>query len=365
MKKIGITTLNGYFNYGNRLQNYALQETLKTLNYNVETIWIESKEAKKENTLKQVNLFKYPSLIAKRTYRKFFVNPLKKKRKNRIKQFSNRYIKETKNVYSEDFLPTSLIDKYDYFVTGSDQVWNPHYMNGSALFFLTFAPKGKRIAYSPSFGVSEIPNEYKKEYKESLNDMTHLSVREEAGAQIIEALTGREAPILVDPTLILNEEKWLKIAKPASNKPQGRILLTYFLGPVSINTKDLINRMKKKHKMKVVNLANPKYKNYYLTNPAEFLDYINSSTLFITDSFHGAVFSILFKTPFVVTDRVSKTPTMNSRIKTLLSKFELEDRHINDINEKEILSVDFAHTFPILEKEREKAFEYLKNATLT
>src|SRR5699024_11723880 len=37
LRKIGIITLNGYFNYGNRLQNFALQETLKRYNFEVET----------------------------------------------------------------------------------------------------------------------------------------------------------------------------------------------------------------------------------------------------------------------------------------------------------------------------------------
>lgn len=62
--------------------------------------------------------------------------------------------------------------------------------------------------------------------------MHRLSVREDAGAKIIKDLTGRDAPVLVDPTLLLTKEKWLFIAKEADNKPKKKYMLTYFLGGV-------------------------------------------------------------------------------------------------------------------------------------
>src|SRR5699024_7837720 len=116
-------------------------------------------------------------------------------------------------------------------------------------------------------------------------------------------LTGRKAEVVADPTLLLTKESWLIVAKPASNKPKESYLLTYFLGVVTAEVKEKIDEYARKYKLKVVNLAQPKNKKYYLTNPSEFLDYINSATLFLTDSFHGTVFSILFETPFIVTDR--------------------------------------------------------------
>lgn len=50
MKKIGILTINDYTNYGNRLQNYATQEELKSLGLQVETIVNISKNKKIEKT---------------------------------------------------------------------------------------------------------------------------------------------------------------------------------------------------------------------------------------------------------------------------------------------------------------------------
>ena len=101
----------------------------------------------------------------------------------------------------------------------------------------------------------------------------------------------------------------------------------------------------------------------YSEGPSEFLDYIASCELFLTDSFHGAIFSILFNKPFVVFDRIGNMPSMSSRIETLLSKFKLEHRKWERVMETgNYFEVDFSHVKPILEKERKKAYEYLKNA---
>lgn len=365
MKKIGIVTLNGYFNYGNRLQNFALQEVLKYHDYEVETVWVK----KENNTVNDSNLLRKitrtimkPSTILRKINNIRYLDKLNRNRERRFKEFSKKYINETSFSITEDYLPEKYLEKYEYFITGSDQVWNPYFTNASPLFFLTFAPKNKRIAYSPSFGISDIPEEHVEDYKKWLSDMSFLSVREEAGASIIKGLTGREAPVLADPTLLLNKRDWLSIAKPAADKPNDDFILTYFLGEIPKDTQKLINKYRKEYNLTVINLANPKYRDFYLTDPSEFLDYINTAKLFVTDSFHGAVFSILFETPFVVTDRKGQLPSMNSRITTLLSTFGLEHRHVNKINKNELMSLNFAHIHPILKEERTNAFEYLNTA---
>ena len=106
-----------------------------------------------------------------------------------------------------------------------------------------------------------------------------------------------------------------------------------------------------------------KDKKTYKTGPGEFIDYINSASVFFTDSFHGVVFSILMQTPFVVYERISKSSSMYSRIETLLDMFELRSREANNARDKkDIFNIDFSHIQPILEYERKKALDYLKNA---
>ncbi|MEI3606609.1 polysaccharide pyruvyl transferase family protein [Pseudogracilibacillus sp. SE30717A] len=370
-KKIGIITLNGYVNYGNRLQNYALQEVVKSYGFDVETIWVDIKKnnpkdipllIKAKNILKSSPKDNYERLHNKVTgilYKK----KLNNKRERIFRNFSRKHIHETTFKLDENNINKGLLDEYEYFITGSDQVWNPFFRKGDPAYFLTFAPKEKRIAYSPSFGTDQIPEDYIDRYKKWISEMHRLSVREEAGAKIIKELTGRDAPVLIDPTLMLSKEKWLSIANVPSNKPKTGYLLTYFLGRISRAKRKIINKIAKNNHLKIINLAQPNDKLPYLSGPSEFIDYINSSSIFITDSFHGAVFSILLETPFVVFDREGKFPSMNSRIDTLLSTFKFETRHVDKINiNSDLLKMDFSHVHPILKLQRQKAFEYLEDA---
>lgn len=354
MKKIAIATLNGYFNYGNRLQNYALQETLKSLGYSVETI--------RFNRDKKNNKYKFYL----RELKNWVINPAlyftEKKRHEIFMDFSRENIIETKEVFYMDDDLTQLNSKYEYFVVGSDQVWNPRMNKVSSFFFLDFADKHKRIAYAPSFGVSELPISVNSVYQQWINEIPYLSVREEDGAKIIKNLAGREADVLVDPTVLLTKERWLDIAKAASNKPSKSYLLTYFLGGIPSKYKEQINKIAQIKGLKIINLGDVNESDTYRTGPSEFIDYINDCSVFCTDSFHGAVFSILLQKPFIVYEREGAV-SMYSRIDTLLNKFDLNDRKCEKIeNNKNVFDVDFSHTLPLLNKEREHAISFLKNA---
>src|SRR5699024_6376917 len=236
MKKVAIITLNGYFNYGNRLQNYALQELLKGQGFEVETIINETKFNKqpksKVQVIKEKSVKDLFTVLNTKVQNYLYKNKLNQKRAEIFKDFTSSNILETEYSISEKHIPGDLSEKYNFFVTGSDQVWNPNYRKGSFIEFLTFVPCEKRIAYAPSFGVSEIPKEYIKNYQLWLSEMAHLSVREEAGAKIIKDLTGRDATIVLDPTMMLTKGKWLSISRVPTDKPKKRYLLTYFLGNI-------------------------------------------------------------------------------------------------------------------------------------
>ena len=368
MSKIGIVTLNGYFNYGNRLQNYALQEVLKDFGFTVETIIKKSdtNSTVSKNILGKVKEKSFKEIICaanNKALNTLYRNKLKEQRTQIFRDFTKKYIVETNFSISDNNIPNDLSHSYDYFVTGSDQVWNPTYKNNSSIEFLTFASSEKRIAYAPSFGVSEIPEQKRDNYTTWLSELAHISVREEAGAKIISELTGRDAQVLVDPTMLLTKEKWLSIAKAPSIKPKKKYLLTYFLGDIPKERKKKINDVAKKNDLEIVHLAQIKYRIPYLSGPSEFIHYINNASVFCTDSFHGAVFSILLDTPFIVFNREGKSPSMNSRIETLLSKFSLESRSDNNVlSNSQIFDVDYSHTIPILKEEQKKSLDYLKNA---
>ncbi|APC49615.1 hypothetical protein BME96_16075 [Virgibacillus halodenitrificans] len=362
MKKIGIITLNGYFNYGNRLQNFALQEILKSMNYEVETVRVEEESLKKlgkENILRSV----------KRIIKMLFFQRIRedKKYKNirteRFMEFSRKYINESDYFICEGKVPEKRMLDFDYFVTGSDQVWNPLYNSQSSIYFLNFVPDYKRISYAASFGISDLPIECIPNYKKWLSELAHISVREEAGADIIKELTGRKAEVVLDPTLLLSKEQWLSISKESLDKPNQKYLLTYFLGEVSQENEIKIENIAAEKNLKIVQLANIKDKGAYIADPSEFIDYIYSAELFLTDSFHGSVFSILLEKPFVIFDREGSKKSMMSRINTLLSTFDLVNRKWENIdNTDDIYNVDYKHVKPILDLERKKSLLFIESS---
>ncbi len=205
-----------------------------------------------------------------------------------------------------------------------------------------------------------MPDEYKERYKKWLSVIPYLSVREESGAKIVKELTGRDVPVLIDPTLMLTKEKWLSIAREDPYKPDRPYLLTYFLGKVPKETRKKIKKIARDNNLEIVKLADIRDKKRYIACPSEFIDYINSAALVCTDSFHGSVFSILMETPFIVFERVGTV--MYSRIETLLNKFHLHSRQVNNIKDDQIFNIDFSHIPPILEEERRKALDFLIEA---
>jgi hypothetical protein len=375
MKRAGIVTITDYVNYGNRLQNYATQELLKSLNLEVESIVnfpVPEIETGLAFTITRIkNAFRLsPIILLTKAIEKIVEKKNKEKyqkgqqaKEKSFREYSLKHMQETDFVVRGQNIPTDLGEQFDYFIVGSDQIWNPNIRYGTSVDFLTFAPKNKRIALAPSFGVSSIPEKYKNKYAEWLSEMEFLSVREQAGADIIKKLTNREAPVLVDPTLMLTKEKWLSVAENAKKKPSRPYLLTYFIGAVSKKRMKIIQEIALKNNLEIVQMASLADIERYDANPGEFIDYINSSNVICTDSFHAIIFSMHMEKPFVVFDREGKSAPMSSRIDTLLSTFKFENRKYSIIkNTTDMLKIDYLHVPKIIDVERQKVYNYLKEA---
>jgi len=346
---------------------------LKSQGFTVETLVVDNlpsnSEGRARKLIEKVKTLKGKSIseVSRVVYAKVSDTIYKSEYKNsrmirteKFKEFTELYINETEYSISDNNIPEDIADRYDYFVVGSDQVWNPYYTKGSPIYFLGFAPRDRRFSYAASFGISQIPHEYRELYQRGLLDMEYLSVRENDGSRIIRELTGIDVPVHVDPTLLLTKEQWLAISKQASNKPKGPYVLTYFLGGIPENHRNQIKNMAKANSLEVINLGDIREKETYRTGPGEFIDYINDCALFCTDSFHGAVFSILLRKPFIVYERTDYA--MFSRLSTLLEKFNLQSRKIEKIdNIEDAFKIDFSHILTILEAERNKSVDYLRN----
>ena len=353
MIKVGIITILDENNYGNRLQNYATQEILKKENCDVETIK-NNDTLNKKDKLYGLRIIKY--------VKNFFIRIISKKseRKSNFKYFKN-------NIKYSKFLITpysSVNKKYDYFIVGSDQVWNPYICRMRDVDLLTFAEDKKRISLSASIAIDKIPIELENFFDKNLKKFVAISVREESGKKIIEELTGRkDVEVLVDPTMLLSSDEWDKVSKkPDQIKENKKYILNYFLGQLKDEWKSEIDRIAKENDCTIINILD-KNDPFYVSGPSEFLYLEKNAFLICTDSFHSSVFGIIYDTPFIVFDRViEKSQSMNSRIDTLLSKFKLEDRRFNGSITNELLTCDYSKAKEILKIEKEKSINFLKKA---
>lgn len=351
MKNIGIVTINDDDNYGNRLQNYAVQEFFRKENINPLTLKNRPIRNTKDKYILRV-LKDYIKKILKRPSRAF-----EERRKNFAKFNENiKFSEKEINAYSK------ISDQFDFFVTGSDQVWNPNFGRLRDVDLLEFAKTEQRIAFSASFGISELPENCKEKAKRELENFKAISVREDRGKEIVEELTERkDVQVLVDPTMLLTSEEWDKVEKKPEQLKTDKYILNYFLGEMSEKRKKEIERIAKENNCEIINILD-KNSPFYQTGPSEFLYLEKNAFLICTDSFHSSVFAILYNRPFVVFDREDANVKMNSRLDTLLKKFKLENRWYEDKITEEQLQVDYKESYMILEGERKKAKEFLENA---
>lgn len=356
-KKILIMTLFGNFNYGNKFQNYAMQEVLKKYNLDVYTLNTQrfwGSVAKNVSIIKRII-----NITPKKIFEKVKVWLNKKvnmKRQMAFEKFSDKYIKTVE--YISDI---KLKDEFDLVCIGSDQIWKPEIKNFYYA-YAQFQDSNKVFSYAPSFGISEVADEHVNEVKKGLENVNMISVREEKGAEIIKKLINKDVDVLVDPTMLLTTDEWDRVVKTPEKLPKKEFIMTYFLGNYSKERRKYIKAFAKKNDLEIVDLGQVALKKYYATDPSEFLYFVKNAKIIFTDSFHGAVFSILYKKPFYTLKREDMHTSMSSRIETLLNKFELQERMLEDYNCQASFEINFENIDNLLEKERNKSKDFLKKA---
>mgnify|MGYP002624186028 CR=1 FL=1 len=359
--KIGKITLDGYFNYGNVLQNYALRHILLQYADTVDSIWHSQENFIVYTWYKWSWKEPIKWLLNYRGFRnQLFCDHygMEMVRQGRIKEWCDRYI----GIKRVDDL-SKITTAYDYFVVGSDQVWNPYFSDLDHC-FLTFTPKEKRIAYAASISSPDIPENVKQMFKQGLTEMAHISMREQAGADMVKSFSGRDVPVVVDPTLLLTADEWRKVSRQPAWYHGENYILTYFLG----KRPEVVDKLSNETGLPVVNILDKDVYEHYVTSPDEFLWAIEHAKLLYTDSFHGTVFSILFRTPFVVCNRIGSAveEKMGSRIDTLLGFFGLEARRGTKNNgyaiDNPLAAPDWSQVDDVLARERKRSDEYLRQA---
>lgn len=383
--KIGVVTYVRTDNYGAELQGYALQHKLNMMGYDAEVLDIDKVEIDsatfREMAIKAIvkRIKRNPvSGLASVVYIAY--NILKNKvmgggavtllrrsqRESAFEEFWQNAIRHSEYIPIDELQNSELTKGYDALIAGSDQIWN--YTRTSFLdpYFLTFAPEGTRkISYAASFSISNIPESRREQYCKLINNIDHISVREAEGVEIVRRLTGRHSELVLDPTLLLGKEEWLKVASDRI-KIDEPYILTYSLNSSKAYWK-IVTGYAKRYGLKIVNLRHdfrdnkiPAYQiDVFDAGPREFLYLIAHASLVITNSFHGTIFSINFNVPFLtVLNKVSET---NSRIQSILNRLGLNERLMYDDNVdlNRPVSLDYTSANVALRSEIEKSLMFL------
>ncbi len=370
MKRIGLMTFHAAHNYGSVLQAYATQKVLNDLGYPNEII---------NYRLRNQRAF-YNDLYSTRFGFKDFLRRLMRitehsKRKARSDKFekfiSERFVLTEKEYNTYDQLVAAGLD-YPVLISGSDQVWNLHCTaefkteppESILGYYLAFGrDDAKRISISSSFGgMTRYEIEEKLDY---LSKFDHLSVREKNGADVLAEALERDVVNSLDPTLLLDKNEW---AAEGTYEVKRKYVFVYTLKKYNAAKKLLksVKMFADKHKLEVICVSPfspvfiPGITSFQNCGPIDFISYIKSASVVITDSFHGTAFSVNMGTPFYTVQFGT-----DKRKQLLLNILGLEDRILSSEKELEDISdfsCSFHNAWERLSEEREKTINYIKNA---
>lgn len=373
MKKVGIITFSGSYNYGAILQSYALQTVIENLGYEVEYIDYRNEDA----VLQDLSLAKKVRSLVWNRYFKPLIAGNRRKKKTNI--FINKYLKVSLDKYTSKSQITHEPPHYDIYIAGSDQIWNPYITNFDTTYLLEFAPKDKKkLSYASSFGLPILPEKAKELYKERLLEMDSISVREPEGADIINKLIDKDVQVTLDPTFLLSKEHWLKISSDAGRK-NDYILCYHMPGfPKIDKLMSLIaDKISSETGKDIIHIGNKEYEKFNITKesifdagPAEYVGLFRSASYVLTNSFHGTCFSLIFGKDFysIIDDTQPPGKSRNSRIESLLDNLDLKQRiakvsEDKNFNESDILcDIKYDDVNPKLNALREKSIKFLNDS---
>ena len=369
--KIGILTLCLHTNYGGILQAYALQTVLERMGHEV---IIFNKPAKKPKQ----NLFTVLKRIIKKTlgYETVIFKETRDIKEypivnEFILDFRKKYLKEVQ-IYR---LSNTSIFNLSCIIVGSDQVWRPQYFKRqweenmpNAFLAFTSGWNIKRVAYGASFGVDNW--EYNSSETEAIRRIIHnfdiISVREETGVNLINDNLFAKATQVLDPTMLLDKDDYIRIIDNSQVPTSNGNLLVYILDN-NAEKKRIVKTISKKKSLTPfsVNVSNipitAPIKERIKPSVESWLRGFFDTEFVITDSFHAVVFSIIFNKPFWV---IGNKERGLSRFNSILKMFHLENRLLDEsdlnVSFERLEPIDWAEVNHIKDEWRSRSISLLK-----
>lgn len=344
---INILTFHTPINYGAILQAYALQKYLKD---NFQDVVVSNVDFKTKVHVKKYSVFvKFRRNVFLYVMHQFCVFLRYRqliKRKNKFVCFLMKEFSLSRRYTTVDELLKSF-PKATHYIVGSDQVFHPNSLYLRA-YYLDFDKNGaKKIAYAPSFGVSNFTNEIETKIRKYLKDFDSLSCRETDGAKFLSKIVGQKVPMVADPIFLLTKTEWQKIA--IEPKYSQKYIFIYDLNGGN-NLIKIAKEIKKHTGYSIICQTQKAHKFYnidkqlYNLGPEEFIGHLINAEYIVTDSFHGTAFSVLFnKMQYIYIAR----PKASSRIKSLMELIKGENRIIDDVSNFQIYKEDIPFKYDL------------------
>ena len=355
--RIGIITFHFVLNYGGVLQAYALSKCLKKMGHDAYFIDYQPDYHVKRYQWKWDYCGLHPTNIIFAVLRK------------RFNDFTSKHLKLTSRLYNSLEDLQAGPPEAEAYICGSDQIWNAEITNFDPAYFLCFAPENiKKISYAASFGKTNFTEMQQRKLREYIEVIQSLSVREQNGVNFISDFTDRKAACVLDPTLLITD--YDEVTSQNCIKDEYILVVNLLNNPLINQTADFISKqlcLKKVvlNKYSLKDLAWDEKRLY--PSPDGYLGLIKNAKFVVTNSFHGTVFSIVFKKKFIVTALSGHSSQKNSRMTELLNKIGLSRFFINDFDEKFIMEsisadTDWSVVCTLLARLREESLFFLKNA---
>lgn len=362
--KIGILSFHDSRNYGAILQIYALKKTLEK--FDVEVSIIDYSVIENEFCFSLDKEIKNKGLIlgvAKYGFYKLFVKKAMNSKRQKFLDFTKKYLNLSMRYNSINEFEQK--NDFDIIICGSDQIWNPEITKGfDRMMFCDLQNKRiKKYSYAASVGDVKIIDtvKYKKDFFELIENFDKVSVREKELGEFINKNSNIKPIVTLDPTLLLNAEEYDLIEDIRTHNQ--KYILIYQLARYDKSI-EIAKTLSKEKDLKIIEIVNNPYlikRNKYMefdTSVPEFLDLFKNAEYVITNSFHGTVFSIIFRKNFYTI----ASRTRNSRIINLLNVLNLNDRLLlEDNNDFTRESINYDEVNQLIEKERKISIEYLRD----
>lgn len=381
--KIGIMTYYAVQNYGAALQAFAVQQNIKK--FGVETEFLRFFDKHNETTESERGSL-LSILLKNKNLRNnilcHFPRYVRIKRQTKpnaigFSAFQNNYLHSSIEPYYEYDDLKLANNRYCGFVTGSDMVWTPIGQNLEA-YFLQFTVPEKRFSYAPSMtGCKTYSKDDANNIKQYLKGMNVISCREQEGVDYVKQTTGRDATLVVDPTLLFSKEDWRKELNLTSKKPDKSYILCYNFGGLPKKIEKEVYRIAKEKNMDVrfiplnhkESASELKLGHHGPYGPREFVELFLNASFCVTNTFHGFLFSLISENPFIVIHREKGNAwkANESRISNLMEILGVSDRYIelDDNIDDKYLTIDYTIVNQKVRERRESSLLYLQKVVET